>query len=56
MSARTVVVTVPRYVSGHCGIGGHDRCRGAYAGADCRCPCHTTCPACGQPLPEVPRG
>lgn len=29
-----------RYVTGHCGAGGHARCRGAYAGTACACPCH----------------
>lgn len=44
-----------RYISGHCGIRAHDRCRGSYAGADCVCPCHRTCTACGQALPDGAR-
>lgn len=28
--------------SGHCGIGRHGACRGAYAGAECSCRCHRT--------------
>lgn len=47
--------TVTGYRSGFCGQSGlHDRCRGAYAGVACSCPCHTRvfCRACGQ---EVPR-
>jgi len=38
------------YRSGHCGVGHHDRCLGAYAGAECGCTCHLTCEACGQPV------
>lgn len=46
--------SAPRYVSGLCAVSRlHDRCRGAYAGAVCGCPCHTTCQACGQPLPTA---
>lgn len=58
------------YLSGHCGqTRQHDRCRGAYAGAACRCGCHRapasdptrltptppalTCPTCGQPQPTT---
>lgn len=41
----------PRYLSGHCNVHAHDRCRGVYAGATCRCACHLTCPRCGQGLP-----
>lgn len=56
----------PRYISGHCGIYAHDRCRGVYAGADCSCSCHQLldvpepepapriCGECGRPLEEVP--
>lgn len=29
------------YSSGHCGVGRHDRCLGAYVGVQCTCPCHT---------------
>jgi hypothetical protein len=28
------------YVSGWCGTGQHDICRGVYAGVDCACPHH----------------
>ncbi len=31
----------PAYTSGYCGTGAHDRCRGSYAGAACRCDCHS---------------
>lgn len=44
------------YRSGWCSTDSHDRCRGQYAGADCTCTCHHTCPACGQTLPEGRRG
>ena len=36
----------PAYVSGHCSVGGHDRCRGTYSGVTCQC-------ACGHQPPEV---
>lgn len=60
MSTRTV--TRPGYRSGWCGTSQHDRCRGTYAGASCRCSCHEPVPAppvcggCGRPLEEVARG
>lgn len=62
MSARQKPA-VPTYRSGWCGTAQHDRCRGTYAGADCRCGCHTqvpmdlpppledVCPTCLRPLP-----
>lgn len=40
----------PAYVSGHCSVGAHDRCRGAYAGTTCGCPHHTAPPP--EPEPE----
>jgi hypothetical protein len=32
---------LPAYVSGHCGTGNCQRCRGQYKGTDCHCNCHT---------------
>lgn len=48
MSTRQATAPSPTYLSGHCGTAGHDRCRGAYAGATCRCACHRppVCPFC----------
>jgi hypothetical protein len=48
-----VASPAPVYLAGHCASGWHDNCRGTYAGQDCRCPCHQTCPCCGQALPAV---
>lgn len=60
MSARTA--PAPKYRSGWCGTAQHGACRGAYAGADCRCDCHLPAPAprvcgeCGRPLDEEATG
>ncbi|MFA5712342.1 hypothetical protein [Mycolicibacterium sp.] len=35
------------YITGLCHSALHERCRGAYAGTDCACPCHT------EPPPQV---
>jgi len=41
--------TVPStYVSGFCGAGRHQHCRGTYVGVTCTCPHHT------EPDPEPP--
>lgn len=42
------------YRSGFCGVAAHERCRGAYAGVDCTCSCHTTPPAEQEPEPTGP--
>jgi hypothetical protein len=41
MSATTASAA---YISGHCDVGAHDRCRGTYAGARCACPHHNEPP------------
>jgi hypothetical protein len=59
-AARTA--TTPRYRSGWCGTGSHERCRRVYAGVACTCPCHPiavpvprVCSECGRPLEEASR-
>jgi DNA (cytosine-5)-methyltransferase 1 len=47
MSATTAPAT---YMSGHCDVGAHDRCRATYAGARCACPCHDEPPPPPQTL------
>lgn len=48
MSATKTAPSPSTYVSGHCAVGAHDRCRGAYVGTDCTCSCHSE----PEPAPE----
>lgn len=41
MTAAKVAPAPSMYVSGFCGVGRHQQCRGVFAGVDCTCGCHT---------------
>lgn len=49
MTTRQKTAPAPVYLSGWCGTGEHDRCRGTYASAECRCSCH----APSGPAPDL---
>lgn len=50
------VATKRPYLSGWCGTADHGRCRGAYAGTECGCRCHSDTPAAPEAVSVDPGG